>query len=93
MSMRTLIDIPEDNIRRLDAMAATRGWSRAEAVRRAVAEMLERDDQADKASIMAVFGAWKDRGIDGLAFQQALRAEWDRPWDQRADSADQDIKA
>jgi hypothetical protein len=55
--------------------------------------MLERDDEADKAAIMAVFGAWKDRGIDGLAYQQALRAEWDRPWDQPAVSADQDIKA
>lgn len=83
--MRTLVDIPEDAIRRLDVLGASKGWSRAEAVRRAVNEMLEREDAAeraaDKAAFDAVFGMWADRGVDGLAVQQALRAEWDRPWD------------
>lgn len=89
--MRTLIDIPEENIRRLDAMAASKGWSRAEAVRRAVAEMLDRDDAADKAALMAVFGAWKHRDIDGLTYQRELRAEWDRPWDQPHSRTDPEI--
>lgn len=93
--MRTLVDIPEDAIRRLDALSASKGWSRAEAVRRAVAEMLEREAEAeraaDKAALDAVFGMWKDRGMDGLEYQQALRAEWDRPWDK--DAAGDDIAA
>jgi predicted transcriptional regulator len=84
--MRTLIDIPEDAIRRLDDLAAASGWSRAEAVRRAINDMLERaaaaERAADDAALSAAFGLWKDRGIDGLAYQKALRAEWDRPWDE-----------
>jgi hypothetical protein len=79
--MRTLVDIPEDAIRRLDALAAAKGWSRAEAVRRAVAEMLARDDAEDAAALMACFGAWQGKGVDGLAHQRAMRAEWERPWD------------
>ena len=83
--MRTLVDIPEDTVHRLDNMAASKGWSRAEAVRQAVNEMLEREAAAeraaDKAAFDAVFGMWADRGEDGLAVQHALRAEWDRPWD------------
>lgn len=88
--MRTLVDIPEDAIRRLDELGEAKGWSRAEAVRRAVAEMLEREAvaerAADDAALMAVFGMWKHRNIDGLEYQQAIRAEWDRPWD--TDSGD-----
>jgi hypothetical protein len=95
--MRTLVDIPEEAIRRLDAMSAAKGWSRAEAVRRAVAEMLDREAEAgraaDKAAFDAVFGMWKDRDIDGLEFQQALRTEWDRPWDKLQDQAGDDIAA
>lgn len=85
--MRTLVDIPEDSVRRLDVMSAAKGWSRAEAVRRAVAEMLDREAQAeraaDKAAFDAAFGMWQHRGIDGLDYQRALRAEWDRPWDRQ----------
>ncbi len=89
--MRTLVDIPEDAIDRLDSFAASRGWSRAEAVRRAVNDMLAQAEAAeraaDDAALAAAFGMWKDRGIDGLAYQQALRAEWDRPWDNDAGAA------
>jgi len=85
--MRILIDIPEDQLRALEALAQARGWSRAQAVRQAVADLLERDAAEDRAALMACFGAWKHRGIDGLAYQQALRAEWDRPWDKPDDGA------
>lgn len=77
-------------MKRLDTFAAAKGWSRAEAVRQAVAGLLEREAAAeraaDKAAFDAVFGMWKDRDIDGLAYQRALRAEWDRPWDGHADT-------
>lgn len=76
-------------MKRLDRFAAAKGWSRAEAVRQAVAGLLDREEAAeraaDKAALDAVFGMWKDRNMDGLAYQQALRAEWDRPWDDVAD--------
>lgn len=86
--MRILIDIPEDQLRALDGMAERKGWSRAQTVRQAVADLLERDAAEDRAALMASFGAWKHRGMDGLAYQQALRAEWDRPWDKPDENPD-----
>lgn len=74
--MRTIIEIPEDQLRALDTWRLARGISRAEAVRRAVAVLL--DEQVDvRASVDAAFGIWSGRAVDGLAEQQRLRAEWD----------------
>ena len=38
--------------------------------------------QSGIAGIEAAFGLWKDRDDigDGVEFQRALRAEWDREW-------------
>jgi metal-responsive CopG/Arc/MetJ family transcriptional regulator len=86
--MRILVDLPDDMLRQLDALAKRRGWSRAAAVREAVNDLLARDIAEDRAALMALYGAWKDHDIDGLAHQQAMRAEWDRPWDRpEADEA------
>ncbi len=75
--MRTIIDLPNDQLAALDAWRAPRGVSRAEAVRRAVAKLLD-DDEARLDAMEATRGLWKDRGEDGLAYQERLRAEWDR---------------
>jgi hypothetical protein len=48
--------------------------SRAEVVRRAVAEYLQRNQSADGD---AAFGLWQDRHEDGLAFQERMRSDWD----------------
>ncbi len=74
--MRTIIDLPEDQLRALDAWRRPLGISRAEAVRRAVANLLEDEDRAREA-VDAAFGLWRDRAPDGLAEQERLRAEWD----------------
>ena len=75
--MRTIVDIPADNLAALDAMARKRSWSRAEAVRQSVKQMLA-DQKPDIETILdEVFGSWAHLGIDGLAYQQAIRAEWD----------------
>lgn len=71
--MRTIIDLPDDQIRRLGEICRREGVSRAEVVRRAVADYLdalclhERDD---------VFGMWRDRRVDGLEYEQRQRREW-----------------
>ena len=49
--------------------------SRAEAVRRAVAGLLEEADQRP-AAIQRTAGLWGDRAEDGLAMQRRLRDEW-----------------
>ncbi len=74
--MRTIIELPDEQLRALDSWRLPRGISRAEAVRRAVAHLLQDEAQA-RAAVDAAFGLWSDRQLDGLAEQERLRAEWD----------------
>ena len=71
--MQTLIDIPAAELERLEEICRHQRLSREEALRQAVAEYVDRhgDLAGDEA-----FGLWRDRGEDGLAYQQRLRAEW-----------------
>lgn len=71
--MRTLVDIPEAALRRLDALAREQKVSRAELVRRAVDEFTAKDRSIDQ-----YFGLWRDWPVDGVDYQRAIRAEWDR---------------
>ncbi|MES2884444.1 MAG: CopG family transcriptional regulator [Pseudomonadota bacterium] len=75
--MRTIVDLPDAEIRRLDGIAKRDKVSRAEVVRRAVKSYA---DQVTPHPIEAVFGIWKDRKDigDGVEYQRRLRAEWDR---------------
>lgn len=74
-AMRTIIDLPDQNIQALDALCGREHISRAEAVRRAVADYLARHkDDGD-----AAFGLWQGRGQDGLMYQNGLRDEWNDP--------------
>ena len=52
--------------------ADARTFPGSKAVRRAVADGLARH----KGGGDAAFGLWKGRGVDGLAYQDALRDEW-----------------
>jgi metal-responsive CopG/Arc/MetJ family transcriptional regulator len=70
--MRTIVDIPTEQLQQLTEICRREDLSRAEAVRRAIAEFLEKQPrQPDNA-----FGLWKGRVADGLSYQQALRDEW-----------------
>jgi len=71
--MRTIVDLPENQIEALKRMSKTSRASRAELVRRAIDEYLARhlpaqDDEA--------FGIWRKRKIDGLEYQDHMRDEW-----------------
>ena len=72
--MRTIIDLPAAQVEALDALCEREGISRAEAVRRSVALYVQekRASGPDEA-----FGLWRGRGVDGLAYEAHLRAEWD----------------
>jgi hypothetical protein len=78
--MRTLIDLPEDDMKWLDRKAAEEGKSRAALVREAVSTY--RAEEA-KSGIEKYFGIWKDRTDigDAVEWQRRLRAESTRPWD------------
>ena len=73
--MRTIIDIPQAIIEEIDEHARREDISRAEAVRRAMAEYLEsrRISRRD-----AAFGIWKSKKVDALAYEDDLRGEWGR---------------
>lgn len=77
--MRTLVDIPQEDLAALDLLSKAEKRSRAAVIRAAISDYLaEKDRQRRWALIETGFGIWKDRGIDGLEYERAIRAEWDR---------------
>lgn len=73
-SMRTIVDIPEQDIERLARVCRREGISRAEAVRRAVSLYLAHEDagRGDRA-----FGLWRGRKGDALGYEDGVRKEWE----------------
>lgn len=72
--MRTIIELPAEQVESLDEWCRREGVSRAEAVRRAVAEHLRKHNTG---GAKRAFGIWRDMAGDGLAYQERLRSEWD----------------
>jgi hypothetical protein len=79
--MRTIVDLPEDHVKALDSIGERHDLSRTELVRRAVAAYLENEQKAAKSKLDQYFGILKGshlfEGMDGLAWQKKMRAEWD----------------
>ncbi|MCG3197343.1 MAG: ribbon-helix-helix protein, CopG family [Candidatus Omnitrophica bacterium] len=75
--MRTIIDIPSDQIQALDRLRGPGKTSRAELIRAAVEAYLKEHDTPDVKDLPG-FGAWKGKGEDGLDYQRRMREEWDR---------------
>jgi len=74
--MRILTDIPDDDVEKLDALAARRKSSRAAAIRDAVKLYLVQHADT-KSWIARGAGYWKDRDDigDGVQYQRALRED------------------
>jgi len=72
--MRILADLPDDDIRWLDELAAERGKSRAALLREAVTAYRA----SERDWLEQGFGLWTKygQGADGAAVEQGLRAEW-----------------
>ena len=75
--MRTIVDIPDEQIRRLDEAARREGISRAESVRRAVNLYLSAEDGRDVA-FREAYGGWLHLGLDPDKYLADLRDEWER---------------
>lgn len=75
--MRTLVDIPDDSVRQLDALAAHAKRSRAAEIRDAIDRHIRA--KTDLSWITAGAGHWRDRTdiVDGLAYQDAIRQDRD----------------
>lgn len=70
--MRTIIDIPEELLDRLAEICEREGISRAEAIRRAIAELTARGALPDEDA----FGLWRGRARSALEIEDRLRSEW-----------------
>lgn len=70
--MRTLIDIPESQINELSTICQAKNLPRAEVIRQAIAAYIA----TNKASTSQAFGLWSNQPIDGLEYQEKVRAEW-----------------
>ncbi|WP_310468062.1 ribbon-helix-helix protein, CopG family [Sphingomonas sp.] len=77
---RILADLPDEDVKWLDQIAAEQRKSRASVLREAVAAYRE---EAGKDWLEAGFGLWARHGvaIDAAAYERQRRAEWTRPWD------------
>ena len=73
--MRTIIEIPDFQLEQLARFAAESNISRAELIRRAVADYPQRYTTPKEDN--AAFGLWASKAEDGLAYQERLRGEWD----------------
>lgn len=75
--MRTLIDIPDSQIKELTRISKVEKRSRASLIREAVGVLLElRKKKRKKSAIEAGFGLWGDYAIDGVEYQRKIRSEW-----------------
>ena len=72
--MRTIVDLPDNQLEALAKFCSKENISRAEAVRRAVDSMLAGSEIFERE---AAFGAWSDRPIDSRKFIDELREEWE----------------
>ena len=82
--MRIDVEIPESQLKQVDALASSLRLTREETVRRGLDRLLAEpipphpmSRAAEKIVFDEVFGSWKGSGIDGLEWQRKLRAEWD----------------
>jgi metal-responsive CopG/Arc/MetJ family transcriptional regulator len=73
--MRTLVDIPQNLLEEIDSLAKREDISRAEAVRRAIADYVAAKSPSRPG---AAFGIWKSKRIDALDYEDSLRGEWHR---------------
>lgn len=78
---RILADLPDEDIRWLDARAAEQGKSRASVLREAVSAYKAAPLSEDW--LEAGIGLWARHGIsiDLHQYDRQRRAEWTRPWD------------
>jgi predicted transcriptional regulator len=79
--MRTLVDIPKEDVAKLDALAKRQGKSRAAEIREAVKlYLVQQSDNNDWIERWA--GLWADRDDipDGVEYQRAMREDR-KPYD------------
>ncbi|MDZ7784070.1 MAG: CopG family transcriptional regulator [Halioglobus sp.] len=72
--MRTIVDLPEEQIETLKQLSKQSRQSRAELVRRAIAEYLRHHHSESSED---AFGIWRNQPRESLDYQYKLRDEWE----------------
>lgn len=72
--MRTIIELPDEQVQALAELCDAEKISRAEAIRRALATMLAQQPATGREQ---AFGAWGKKKADGRKMVERLRKEWD----------------
>ncbi|MFC0588120.1 ribbon-helix-helix domain-containing protein [Novosphingobium aquiterrae] len=92
---RILADLPDEDIKWLDARAAEQGKSRASVLREAVSAYKGQSPADGMDWLEKGFGLWARHGVDydPHEYERKRRAEWTRYWDDdyeevRAESPD-----
>ena len=81
--MRTMVELPDAQLEALALICRREGISQAEAIRRAVEKLVASDSVAHAGEdLQAGFGLWRGRNLDGRAYVEAIRTEWDDPADE-----------
>ncbi len=80
--MRTIVDLPKEQIEALYSYAKTKVISRAQAVRESVAAYLPVKKQKIDWRKHPAFGSWKGPKVDSVEYVRQLRAEWDHRADE-----------
>jgi len=73
--MRTIVELPESQLKSLSSLCRRERISRAEAIRRAVAKMLN-DQKPMEGGMSGAFGIWKNRAGKARSLLSQLRGEW-----------------
>jgi len=70
---RIVIDLPDEDLRLLDAIKGVQKKPRTEIIRTAISVYLKDNPAGETES---AFGIWRLENGDGLVFQTNLREEW-----------------
>ena len=73
--MRTIVNLPKEQIDALDHYRAAHGVSRTEVIREAVAAYLPLAGRKGRFHAHPAFGSWKKK-VDSVAHVRKLRSEW-----------------
>ncbi len=74
-AMRTIVELPDEQVEALGNICAQEKVSRAEIIRRAVGNYIQ-EKQSGKGQ--NAFGLWKKKKINSLKYESRLRAEWEK---------------
>jgi len=69
---RTIIDIPDEQLREIDRVCRALKISRAEAVRRGATAFLERNQTVEENG----YGLWRESSVDAKGLLENIRTKW-----------------